>query len=349
MDKTHIDSAIDAVLAAAEAAATDAGDLADAVTASEAEDGALSLAAEEANKSLGRFEEALSSYRRVKAKQTWSMFDFVDARPGRPDALPHGGTKTWRRRDVDRLLGFAIHHTAGGDDPRKTAAYHLGANHTSSDGMPGLAYTFFIRKDGAIWWAWDLDMATWSQGGGTVPDADGDGDVDRADGLGRANAHYLAIVLGGSFRSRWNRNGGTPTFRQLLAMQVLIGHLTGRCSADDIPRELFGALSHLSTGDVWPHSAFGKAACPGEGVETLIGLMQKTYCANGSVWSDGEWQRALVKLGYDLGGWGFNEDGVDGQWGEDSKEALVKFQRDRGLPLTAHRDRATEAALFGRP
>lgn len=276
------------------------------------------------------------------------MIDFHDARPGTPEALPNNPSKSWRRRAVERLLGFAIHHTAGGDDPRRTAEYHVGKSHTSDDGMPGLAYTFFLPKDGSIWWAWDLDQQTWSQGGKTVPDGDGDGDVDRDDGLGRANSTYLAIVLGGSFRSRWNRTEQRPTFQQLLSLQVLIGHLTGAVRCDDIPAELFGAVGHLSTGDVWPHAAFGKAACPGEDTEQLLLLMRETAGdAVRAQRSTSDWQRALVERGYDLGAWGPAGDGVDGDWGSASKEALLAFQRAAGLPETAERDLFTEAALFG--
>ena len=270
---------------------------------------------------------------------------FVDARPGTRRELPHNPGKSWRTRAVGALKGFAIHHTAGGDDPGRTAAYHVGASHTSGSGMAGLAYTFYITLAGVIWWAWDLDQQTWSQGGGTVPDANGDGKLNKADGLGAANAGYLAIVLGGSFESRWNHTGQQPTFLQLHALQTLIGHLTGACESEILPDDLLGAVDHLSPGDAWPHSAFGKAACPGALTEDQIKIWHTSEGAKKS-WTDRDWQQALSDLGYPLGLWGPKGDGVDGSWGGSSKAALVAFQRDQGLPQTGDRDKRTESALF---
>jgi len=275
---------------------------------------------------------------------------FIDVRRGRPHALPVHPTKRWKTRDPTKLLGFVWHHSAGGDDPHKTAAYHVGGNHVSASGMPGLAYTFYIDKAGVIFWANDLSDRTWSQGGKKFgPDADGDGDVDRDDGLGDANGRYMGICFGGNFRSKWNDTDQNPTGPQMLAGLALLAHLTGEVQAPFWPEELFSSLAHLQMGDVWPHAAFGKAACPGAGLETLSGLLRDSRGATGKLAfrrTDIDWQRALVDACYDLGTWGPMCDGVDGDWGSDSKRALMEFQSDNGLPETGARDRATETVLF---
>ena len=44
-----------------------------------------------------------------------------------------------------------------------------------------------------------------------------------------------------------------------------------------------------------------------------------------------EIQRMLVALGYDLGKFGPNRDGVDGSWGGASRSALIEFEERAGL------------------
>lgn len=53
-------------------------------------------------------------------------------------------------------------------------------------------------------------------------------------------------------------------------------------------------------------------------------------------WTAEQRQRALVKLGYDLGRFGPDGDGVDGDWGRASDTALSAFQRQRGLVVNGY-------------
>ena len=270
---------------------------------------------------------------------------FIDARPGRPDALPTHATKRWATRSPTLTKGFVVHHTAGSnDDPRVTARYHVGASHTSPDGMAGLAYTFYIRRNGDVWWANDLDKRTWSQGGGALhPDVNGDGKIDGADGLGNANAEFVAIVVAGSFDSRWNRTGTEPTARQIAALLLLISHLTGEAIWGDAHAALFDSLPHLTIGDVWGHAHFGKAACPGDRLLTLTDWLREDRTPLRGI---EDWQRALVAKGHNLGTFGPTRNGVDGKWGPSSANALRSFQRANGLAPTGDRDAVTERALF---
>lgn len=274
---------------------------------------------------------------------------FVDART----TLPQHPTKRWRTRPVAGLLGACIHHTAGGDDPVATARYHVGPNHTSPDGMPGLAYTFYVRGNGDVYWANELSAQTWSQGGQKDhPDVDGDGDVDAADGKGNANARFLGIVLGGNFDGPYNDTGREPSGPQILGLLALLAHLTGEVDDPRLPDELFDAVP-FGFHDVFAHADFGKPACPGKTVTDLVHALRAGGPRGASTprpdpgKSDIEWQRALVARGYDLGKFGPNEDGIDGDWGTASRRALIKFQTDTGLTPSGHRDGPTAAALFG--
>jgi peptidoglycan hydrolase-like protein with peptidoglycan-binding domain len=270
---------------------------------------------------------------------------FIDGRRGKPDALPTHPTKRWAKRPVGSIKGMVVHHTAGvNDNPRATAAYHVGASHTSSDGMAGLAYTFFVQRGGQVWLANEPDDRTWSHGGGSAhPDVNGDGVVDRADGLGNANAEFMAVVLAGSFDSRWNKSGSQPTGEQIASLIALWSHLTGFAECADLPAELFSILGHLDIGDIWGHADFGKAACPGD---RLLSLTEWLRHGREAARTAEDWQRALVAKGHNLGTFGPTRNGVDGKWGPSSANALRSFQRANGLAPTGDRDAVTERALF---
>lgn len=57
-------------------------------------------------------------------------------------------------------------------------------------------------------------------------------------------------------------------------------------------------------------------------------------------------QKALVRLGYNLGSYGANRDGVDGEFGAKTEAAVKAFQKANGLPQTGMADAATLALLY---
>lgn len=262
--------------------------------------------------------------------------NFVDART----TLPRHPTRRWRARDVQAILGFVVHHAAGDSDVEATARYHIGPNHTDPNGMAGLAYTFFIDRDGVVTWANDLEAATWSQGGGgnVRPDVDGDGDADRDDGANDANGRFVGICLAGSFDGPHNPTGKEPTPEHLLALLALIGHLVGKYRAPDHPEALFGALPRVRMYDVWAHADFGKAACPGRTVTELLAALRRSRGRASR--SALEWQQGLTRAGFDPGP-------IDGVWGTRSRAALIAWQTSRGLEAAGHRDDASARLLFG--
>jgi hypothetical protein len=232
------------------------------------------------------------------------MIRFIDARK----LLPTHPTKEFERREVEEILGGVIHHTAGDDTPHNTAAYHVGPNHISSTGCPGLCYSFYITKSADIHWANDIESITWSQS---------------------SNRKYLAIVCGGDFSKE------SPTFAQVFALLSLWAHLTGKSRSPIIPDELYSIL-HCSINAIYGHHNFGKPACPGIVLETLVDGFRSRL---NKFSTDSDWQSALNKAGATLV--------VDGIWGPLSKEALLEFQeKTENLVADGVRGPLSEASLI---
>ena len=232
--------------------------------------------------------------------------------------LPQHETKRFTRRSISSIVGGVVHHTAGRDNPFNTAAYHVGPNHVSESGCPGLLYTFYISLDGVIHWCNDLEDITWSQGGhgSPVPNTN-------------ANTNFIAIVCGGDF------SDSEPTFGQMLSLLTLWGHLTGRRPSSNIPIELSAALK-CSVNALYGHHNFGKPACPGKTLQTITDAVRYHHELK-QLSTDSEWQQALCDAGYVID--------IDGIWGPLSKAALVEFQRDHNLAVDGIRGPLTAAAL----
>lgn len=243
---------------------------------------------------------------------------FTDART----TLPRHPSKEFSYRDPDGILGGVLHQTAGGTSAEACARYHVGPNHVSETGCPGLLYTFFIEPDGGIFWAHDLDRRVWSQGGkgSPIPGSSANGD-------------FLSICLGGDFDGPTHEGrDGDPTFEQLHAALSLWGHLTGAVVDPRLPSELEGALS-CSVESLWGHHRFGKPNCPGTTGAIIADAIRRHLpppSSEGATVSEGgtrietdlDWQTALKTLGFDPGA-------LDGIWGPASRSALVAFQRTR--------------------
>jgi hypothetical protein len=59
-----------------------------------------------------------------------------------------------------------------------------------------------------------------------------------------------------------------------------------------------------------------------------------------------EVQRILIELGYNLGVYGPNKDGIDGEFGNKTKDAVIDFQAKHNLAATGTVDEATWTALL---
>ena len=269
------------------------------------------------------------------------MIKFKDIR----DEVPRHRTREFRRRAVDQIVGIAVHHTAGGDDPFATARYHVSPNHVSKDGCPSINYTFFIDKEGTLFLCNDLDSKTWSIG--KPPPFAINGQARPS-----SNTFFLSVVVGGSFNSRHNKTGEEPTVEQVLALMMLITSLTREDSMRVCPFEaseadqatfrgyVHGALSHLSSADLYGHFDFGKGACPADTLESLIRALRsqgRRFIERTEISSVHDWQGALEKLG-------LYTSKVDGLWGPQSRKALISFEESLGLrPEGVRSDRVRRA------
>lgn len=208
------------------------------------------------------------------------------------ETLPVHKTKKWDKRDPAKLKGVVLHQsleeygTASGN-----ARYHVGPNHISDTGLPGLSYTLFIEKDGKVILANPTDRKTYSQGYGGRP--------------GDENEEFLSICIGGNFYAPGYYGTQTPTRDQLCSIEMVWGHL----------KEIWGWTDLCLYG----HFHFGKPTCPGDVIAEWIDSVRPMVFV-----TTVERQKALLRLGFYTGD-------MDGKWGPASKAALVGFQKSAGI------------------
>lgn len=219
------------------------------------------------------------------------------------DRLPTHAEKTFGRRDPSLLQGLVAHHSAGPSGGvsrlQGVAAYHVGPNHISSTGCPGICYTLAITDDGQVCILWDLEVAPWSQGDKSKP--------------GDENASWLSVLMLGNFRSKSNAEGGEPSIEQF---RTYLG-LVLAC------RSVWGPTFRLAG-----HYDFGKPACPGSSMQGLIQAISVKPA--GPQPSVQRIQTGLVELGY----LPRKKTSVDGLWGPKTRAAVATFQRDQHLKVT---------------
>lgn len=207
------------------------------------------------------------------------------------ESLPVHATKKWGKRDPEKLKGVVVHQsleTYG--TARGNAKYHVGPNHLSKTGLPGLSYTIFIERAGRVILANPVDCKTYSQGYGGLP--------------GDENEEYLSICVGGNFSAPGYIGTQTPKESQLELLKRTWERL----------KEVWGWFDS----DLYGHYHFGKPTCPGNELSEFIdSIRPRTFT------STIERQKALLKLGYYKGD-------LDGKWGLVSKAALVEFQKASG-------------------
>lgn len=211
-------------------------------------------------------------------------------------------TKVFGTRDPKVLTGLVAHHSAGPNGPpdrfREIAAYHVGPNHISPTGCPGICYSLGIAQGGEVCVFWDLDRATWSQGDSSQP--------------GDENREWLAVLLVGNFRSKDNPGGGEPTLEQMRSYLSL----ALAC------RQTWGTSFQFSG-----HFAFGKPACPGATMETVVRAVAAGVVPSVKVGSVLQVQKALDLLDYLPTG------EVDGVEGPVTRAAVSSFQKDNALAV----------------
>lgn len=209
------------------------------------------------------------------------------------ETLPVHPTKTWDKRDVlikgsPVLKGMVVHQSL--EEYRKAsgnAKYHVGSNHISDDGLPGLSYTFFIEADGKVIYANHIEDKPYSQGYSDRP--------------GDENAEFVSVCVGGNFSGPGYAGTQTPTQAQIDSVRRLWNELA--------------VIFNWGNDCLFGHYHFGKPTCPGNDLmEVIDSIRPMTFS------STIERQKALHRLGYYKGE-------IDGRWGPVSKAALVEFQK----------------------
>ena len=209
--------------------------------------------------------------------------------------LPRHRGRHWTVRPPSKLQGMVLHQSLEvTGSAYNTARYHVGPNHISSAGLPGLSYTLFIERDGRVILANDVEAKTWSQGY-IDPEF-----VDE-------NAIYMGVCVGGNFSGPGYSGTQRPTKEQM----------------DSVDRlwRLCRGLWCWSGAGLYGHFHFGKPACPGGDLLEYVYSERPPGMGFSRV---SEMQEALRKLGSYTGE-------IDGMWGPKSKSALVEFQREAGL------------------
>jgi hypothetical protein len=231
--------------------------------------------------------------------------------------MPAGPGRWKTRTSTHDIIGQCIHHSAGVNvtNPFSVAIYHTGPNHISENGLPGICYTICIPDtDELPWLTSDFEYITSAQG---APD-----DVHPGD----ENRHLIPILVMGSFTGPGCRGRLLkPTARQLKHLARVTAWLSDTFD--------------YGTEGIFGHYHFGKPACPGGYLTVWIENMR----ANGRQLALTEdWQYALTHIIPNC----LPKYGIDGQWGNESRRALIAFQRQCGLRVTGVQDAFTELMLM---
>jgi hypothetical protein len=182
------------------------------------------------------------------------IIDFIEK-------LPRHKTKRWKRRKPGWFIKstvrkIVLHCTAtGNQDPIKTARYHVGPNHISKTGTPGLCYHDFIRDDGLIYHCNRYDDRVWH--------------------AGRWNKHSIGVTM--AYKGGWKR----PEEQQL---EAAIKHIVKLCLRFKVPpkmvkghREAPGVIVWLANGSVKY-----KKWCPGRVVD--MDYVRDQVCRRMQIW-----------------------------------------------------------------
>lgn len=227
--------------------------------------------------------------------------------------LPRHRARVWRKRSLKEMRGMVWHQSLSSGDVTSIASYHVGPNHISDAGLPGISYTLFIEPDGDTLLCNDLEDITFSQGDRTKP--------------GDENKLYMAVCFGGNFDAP-----GYVGSDKVSAAQMQAGLRLWL-----IMREQFG----------WPekglhgHYHFGKPACPGT---VLSGLIDAVQDAGSPEFSTYDFSTIAGRQAA-LRDAGFYQDTVDGVWGKNSRLALVAYQKSANLTVDGLWGPETEQAL----
>lgn len=132
--------------------------------------------------------------------------------------LPRHPTRKYKRRNLKDIKTFVVHCTDGKHDtPRSVAEYHISPGcHISPEGIPAIAYSFFIMPNGIVYQTLAYEEISWH--------------------VGNWNKSCLGIVLA------YKDEGNLPPQEQYDALIKLLKYLMNELNIDEVVghRELEG-------------------------------------------------------------------------------------------------------------
>lgn len=91
---------------------------------------------------------------------------------------------------------------------------------------------------------------------------------------------------------------------------------------------------------------------PSGPVQSVSGRTRNSRVPNDVIQVNGRWRSkglAVYQARMQARGWGIGEDGADGRYGRDTERVVRQFQRNKGLKVTGHVDKATWDAAWTLP
>ena len=229
--------------------------------------------------------------------------------------LPVHQSKKWGTRPVAGIKGIVFHHGATDASFAGVSNYHVGPNHISQSGLPSISYSLGIDVDGAVSILNDFNCRTYSHGSRKHP--------------GDENSDFLGILVRGNLWSQWNPEGHDPTPEQMKAAYALF--------------DWFQKYWGIDAWGIFGHYHFGKAACPGAAVQSVVEEIRASVEGPKLPTWHGfnpakNRQEALQRLGLYKGR-------IDGIWGRLSNAALLQFEAKFNLNVNGQWDSVDEATM----
>jgi N-acetyl-anhydromuramyl-L-alanine amidase AmpD len=111
------------------------------------------------------------------------------------NSLPRHPDKDYAKRDLSAIDQIVIHHSATPEDTTalSIANYHVGPNHISDDGIPGIAYHFLIDVKGQILQVNELTTISWHTSGQNTRSI-GICLIGNFDEISPSKAHYKSLI-----------------------------------------------------------------------------------------------------------------------------------------------------------
>jgi len=217
----------------------------------------------------------------------------------------------WKKRKLSNINKIVIHQSLSDGKIGSINNYLISAgNHISpSKGCPHICYHIAIDLNGDILLCNNFDDITWH--------------------VKQYNSTAIGICVLGNFNGTgWNK-GHEPSQKQIDSINNLLKQLI--------------INFNFKCNQIYGHYHFGKPACPGKTLSNIVENFRKGIVIDfNRLDSIKDIQKALLKLYPNC----LPKYGSDGIYGNETKLAIVKFQKDNKLNITGYPDEQTRYNLF---